>query len=330
VGTRSRVLTVVALAAGAAVAATVGVTLLQTRGETTKATPASAAVTSPRPGAPPLELDFGLRTDPEARALTQAAVLYTQGHRAQAGRVFARYHSLAAQIGAAFSAWPKGGLEALKHLVASHSHSSLAELHLGLAYYWSGRTGDAVAAFKRAASLEPDTSFALNAETILHPEMPPYPLPVFVPSSPPPAGVEQASGRRQLAILSRLAARPGPVAKIYYGIALQGLGRAVSAERQFAAAAAAAPDDPEALAAAAVGRFTKDHPERAFSRLGPLAERFPHAAVVRFHLGYLLVWIGAHNQAVKELRLAVADAPKSVYAVQATKLLAALRHTGTK
>src|SRR2546425_174283 len=63
VGARSRVLTVVALAAAAAVAGTVGVTLLQTRGETTKTAPSSAAVTRPRAGAPPLVLDFGVRAD---------------------------------------------------------------------------------------------------------------------------------------------------------------------------------------------------------------------------------------------------------------------------
>src|SRR6266849_5148181 len=100
---RPWVLTVVALAAAAAVAGTVGVTLLQTRGESTTAT--TGAVTKPRAGAPPLLLDFGVRADTEARALAQAATLYQQGHRVQAGRIFARYHSLEAQIGAAFAAW---------------------------------------------------------------------------------------------------------------------------------------------------------------------------------------------------------------------------------
>ena len=80
--------------------------------------------------------------------------------------------------------------------------------------------------------------------------------------------------------------------KLLYGVALQRLGHQVSAERAFAEAARLAPDDAEAQVAAAVGRFDKTHPERAFSRLGPLSKRFPHAATVRFHLGLLLLWLG--------------------------------------
>lgn len=326
-GAHARVLTVVALAAAGAVAATVGGTLLQTRGTGTSA---AGAVTSPRRGAPPLELSFGLRDDAQARALARAAGLYNRGRRAEAGRIFRSYDSLEARIGAAFSAWPAHGLDELKRLVASHPRSSLATLHLGLAYYWSGRDADAAAAFRRAVRLQPDTPYALSAASFLHPSMPPQPLPLFVPSSPPPAGVARLPGRRQVLALRRLA-RGGDVrARLYYGVALQELGHAVSAEREFAAAAALAPDDPEALAAAAVGRFTKDHPERAFSRLGPLARRFPHAAVVRFHLGYLLVWIGGRAQAAKELRLAVADGPQTVYGKEARSLLAALANNGTK
>src|SRR4051812_5631301 len=114
---RARVLTVVALAAAAAAAATLGVTILQTRGEST-AIP--RAVTKARPGAPPLSLDFGVRSDAEAKALDRAQNLYVKGRRAQAERIFARYSSLEARIGAAFARWPDGGLDELKRLVAAH------------------------------------------------------------------------------------------------------------------------------------------------------------------------------------------------------------------
>src|SRR3954454_7005359 len=100
---RARVLTVVALASAAAVVAVIGVTLLQTRGETTTA---AGSVTKPLTGAPPLELDFGVRADAEARALFNATALYTKGKRTAAGAIFDRYHSLDAQIGSAFSRWP--------------------------------------------------------------------------------------------------------------------------------------------------------------------------------------------------------------------------------
>ena len=55
---RGRVLTIVAGAAVLAVAGTVGITLLQTRGESTTA---PGAVTRPRPGRPPVFLEFGVR-----------------------------------------------------------------------------------------------------------------------------------------------------------------------------------------------------------------------------------------------------------------------------
>lgn len=306
---RQRVLAIVALTGAVVVAATVGIAYLQARGET----PGTTA----RAGSPPLELDFGLRSDAEARALARAETLYNDHHPAAAAKVFARYDSLEAQIGSAFAAWPAHGLDTLKRLVASHPGSALAELHLGLAYYWSGRDADAVAAFRRTESLQPDTPYALSAASILHPNMPRQPLPLFVPRSPQP-------NVKTVEALRRRALGHDVVARIYYGLALQRLGRPLSAERAFASAAAIAPNDPEALAAAAVGRFSKDHPARAFSQLGPLAKRFPKSAVIRFHLGYLLVWIGERKLAAKELKLARTDAPGSIYDRYATTLLTAL------
>ncbi len=326
-GARSRVLTVVALAAAAAVAATVGVTLLQTRGESTAAT--TGAVTKPRAGAPPVILDFGVRADSEARALAHAATLYQQGHRAQAGRIFARYHSLEAQIGSAFAAWPHGGLDTLKHLVATHAQSALAELHLGLAYYWSGRSADAVAALRRAEKVEPDSPAAVSAADVLHSSTPPG-LPFIVTELRPPPGVTSLPAAQELRALARAAAQPDANAKILYGVALWNLRLPVSAERQFVAAATLAPHDPMAQTAAAVGAFSKDRPVLAFSRLGPLTGVFPHAAVVRFHLGVLLLWTREFGKARTQLGLAVADSPGSAYAIQAAKLLAALGSTGTK
>ncbi len=306
---RLRVVAIVGLAAAVVIAATVGIAYLQARGGTTG--------TKARAGSPPLELAFGLRSDAEARALAKAETLYNDHQRAAAAKVFARYDSLEAQIGTAFAAWPAHGLETLKRLVAAHPGSAVAELHLGLAYYWSGRDDDAIAAFHRTETLQPDTPYALSAASILHPDMPRQPLPLFVPSSPQP-------DVKTVEALRRRALGRDVVARIYYGLALQRLGRAISAERAFSAAAAIAPNDPEALVAAAVGRFSKDHPARAFAQLGPLAKRFPHAAVVRFHLGYLLVWIGERKQAAKELKLARAEAPGSVYARYSTTLLGAL------
>jgi len=323
---RTRVVAIVALAAAAAVAAVIGTTLIQTRGETT-AVP--GAVTKPRAGAPPLWLDFGVRSDAEARALAGAQTLYTNGRRTEAGAVFARYDSLEAQIGAAFARWPNGTLDDLKHLVASNPRSSLALLHLGWALYWSGRNADAIAAWQRAATAEPDSPAAVDAQTALHPTMGPG-LPYIIVSVAPPAAVTRLPAAAELKALARAAARPDANAKLLYGIALWNLRRPVSAERQLRAAAALAPHDPAVLTAAAVGAFTKSNPVRAFSRLGPLTGVFRRAAVVRFHLGLLLIWTGQVAKGERQLRLAIADGPQTVYGKQARSLLARLPHNGTK
>jgi tetratricopeptide (TPR) repeat protein len=327
---RTRVLAIVGLAAVAAVAAVVGVTWLQTRGETT--TPAGA-VTAPRSGYPLLELDFGVRADAEARALARAETLYNKGKVAQAAPIFARYDSLAAGIGSAFAAWKQGGgLDALKRLVASHPRSPLAELHLGLAYYWAGRNADAVAAFEKTAKLGPDTPYAVDAENVLHAAMIPG-LPTIVTDLELPAADAKLPAAQQLRRLQLAAAHPDERAKLLYGLALWNLRRPLSAERQFAAAAALAPGDPVARTVAAVGLFTKANPVRAFGKLGPLTGVFPHAAVVRFHLGLLLLWAhgpGWRAKATAQLRLAVADSPQSVYAKEAKVLLASLVKNGTK
>lgn len=321
-GARARVVAIVALAAAAAVAATVGGTLLQTRGESSGA--------STRAGAPPLWLTFGVRTDPEARALSRAAALYTAGRRAQAGAIFARYRSLPAQIGAAFARWPRHTLDDVKLLVASHPRSALAELHLGWALYWSGRDADAVAAWKRAVAVEPDSPAAVYAQAPLHPEMDPQWPFLTLPFEPSPA-LRRLPAAQELRALAAAARRPDPRAKLLYGAALWNvLLRPISAERQFEAAARLAPHDPVALTAAAVGAFSKDDPVRAFARLGPLTGVFPKAAVVRFHLGLLLIWTRQVRKGVHQLRLAIADNPQSPYAREARALLARLPNNGTK
>ena len=107
-----------------------GDTLLQTRGQSTTV---PGAVTAQQPGDPPLKLDFGLSTSAESRALTRAQALYNANHVAQAAAIFARYHSLEAQIGSAYAAWGKDGLATMKSLAAAHPASTVALLHLGIA-----------------------------------------------------------------------------------------------------------------------------------------------------------------------------------------------------
>jgi tetratricopeptide (TPR) repeat protein len=287
---RARVVTIVSIAAAVAVGATVGGTILQTRGESTG--------TTARKGFPPLEL-------PASRALA----LYQAGKHAQAGVLFSRSHSLPAEIGAAFSRWPHGTLDDLKKLVAAHPGSALAELHLGLAYYWSGRDADAAGSWQQAAKVEPDTPYAVTALNFLHPNVAPG-LPLIV--------VETASVPEQ--------AR----AALAAGLTLWREERPVSAKRAFDDAAELAPHDPNVLTAAAVALYSPAHPFAPFPHLGPLTGAYPKAAVVRFHLGELLLWTRQVAKGRAQLRLAIADDPKSAYASAAKLILDELATNGTK
>ena len=226
---------IVATCAVAAAGLTVGITVA-TRTPTPKR-PAGQT------GSPPLVLDLGVRTDREAVALRRAANLYNAGKKGQAARIFDRYGSLDARIGASLSAWPEGfaRLAALAH---DHPESAVAQLHYGLGLYWRGDVPAAKVAWRAARKAEPDTSYAIRAEDLLYPHFP-RGLPTFVPSFEPPAVLDRLSPPTQLAYLRRLAATDGERGKLLYGVALQRLGRQISALREFEAAAALAPRDPE-------------------------------------------------------------------------------------
>jgi len=318
---------VVAVAAAVAAAAIVGATLLQTRGERTTV---PGAVTKPRPGRPPLELDFGVDASAEARALVRGQTLYNGSHVAQAAAIFGRYHSLAAQIGSAFVGWHEDGLATVRRLAAAHPASGVVLLHLGLADYWAGRNADAVTAWEKTAKVGVDSPYGVKAEDLLHPSLKIPGLPYFVLDFQPPRAIRRLPAAEELAALARAATRSDARAKLLYGSALWNLERPLSAERQFEAAARIAPDDPVARTAAAVGAFTKADPVKAFGRLGPLTGVFPRSAVVRFHLGLLLLWAGEQKKAVAQIRLAAADSPSSSYSQDAKTFLARLPSTRSK
>ena len=290
---------------------------------------AAASVTPrPRTGAPPLELSLGVRDDPEARELRRALELYEAGRRAgdrrrraQARMIFARYDSLEAKLGEAFAAWP-GTEDRIEQLGALYPRSALIQLHVGLARLWAD-TGDAGTAWREARDVEPDTPYAVLADDLLHPELAPG-LPVFTPSFP-----YRIPGGTPAAQLEALRADHSRRGLLIYGIALQRLGRPVSARHAFAAALRLAPNDVDALVADAVGRYEKSGPARAFGRLGPLTVRFPGSASVRFHLGVLLLWQGDVKAAKRQLRLARAAEPGSRIAREAERYLQELEMTGT-
>jgi tetratricopeptide (TPR) repeat protein len=320
VSSRSRIWSFVTLAA-LTTAGVVVFGVVATRGHV----PASA---KPRAGHPPLTLALGDRADREARELNRAQRLYAGKRYSQAAAVFGRYRSVEAQVGTALAAWPSGSIQRLEQLQAAHRRSALVALHLGLAYYWDRRDDDALAEWRSAARQQPDTAYAVRADDFLHPRYAPG-LPRFVPSFQPPVRIRALPGPDQVAALRADAARGGAHAKLLYGTALQQLGRPVSAEREFAAAAKLDPDDPDARVAEAVGRFDKGDPARAFGKLGPLTRVFPRSQTVRFHLGLLLLWSAQVKEARKQLEQAQRQAPRSLLGRQAAQYLAALERIGT-
>ena len=287
----------------------------------------NARTLQPRAGHPPLSLDFGVRTDAEAVALRQAATLYGKQQYAAAERIFARHRSVEARIGEAFSAWPDGSLADVERLGSAYPGKGVVQLNLGLARFWAAH-GDAAAAWRRTVERDPDTPYAITASTLLHPNFA-RGMPIFVPAEPFPPEIARLSPPKQLSTLEARAGRSTADA-LRYGVALQRLGHPVSAERVYAEAARKAPGDAEAQTAAAVGRFAKEDPSRAFSRLGPLTRRFPRQPTVRFHLGLLLLWSGEVDEARRQLRFARAADPGSPMAREAQRLLTGIAHVGTK
>ena len=318
-GSRARVLALVLLAAAGAAALAVGGALLQS-GRAEKA--AASAKTAPPPA---LQLNvFG--GGREARALRAGERAYEKGDERKAlarFRSVLREHpsSLEAAVGAAVASWPKGTIAALERLVAEHPASGVARLHLGLALLARGEVEAARKEWREAERRDGDSPSALEAENLLHPRMP-RGRPYFIARALPPR-LARLPLDEQLATLRRRAARGGAAAWIQYGAELQRLGRPLSARVAFDRAVALAPGAVSARTAAAVSRFEKDDPAAAFSRLGPLAREHPRSAVVRFHLGYLLLWLGDLDEAERQLRLAAAGGA-GVYGRTARRLLAEL------
>ena len=308
-----------ALAAAAGVAVAVAATLGSEKRESPEA---HIPEPQPRPGLPPLSLDLGVRADPEARELREAATLYANDRPEQALALFRRHDSLEAKLGAAFASWPESE-DRIEQLGALYPRSALVQLHVGIARFWAG-VGGAQTAWREARDVEPDTPYAVRADDFLRARDFAPGRPVFVPSFP-----YEIEGGTAAAQLDHLEGRRDLRGRLLHGVLLQRLGRPISAQRAFAEALELAPDDVDALVADAVGRYDKGNPSASFSRLGPLSRRFPDAATVRFHLGLLLLWQKDVDEARRQLRLAQRVEPGSIAAREATRFLEELEKAGT-
>lgn len=317
---RARIALIVAVLAVVAGAVVVAAAVLTAEEVPTAA--AGETEPTPRKGFPPLELSFGVRDDAEAAALRSAVELYDAGRRKEAAAIFARHDSLEAKLGAAFTAWPDSE-DRIEQLGALYPRSALVQLHVGLARFWAG-TGGALSAWREARDVEPDTPYAVRADDLIHARNFAPGLPGFIVSFD-----YRLEGETPAEQLELLAADKTLRGRLLYGIALQGLGRPVSARRAFGQALELAPNDVDANVADAVGRYDKGNPSAAFSRLGPLSRRFPDAATVRFHLGLLLLWQRDVREATRQLELARKAEPGSRIAAEAARFLDAVRKAGS-
>jgi tetratricopeptide (TPR) repeat protein len=287
-------------------------------------------VVKPRPGRPPLELEFGLDGRAEARALSRAAALYNGNRIGQAAAIFDRYDSVEAQLGSAFAGWSgPSSLAAVKKIAAANPNDLAALLNLGWAEYQAGRNADAASAWQRAARLGRDSPYGVDADYALHGGPPG--LPPIVTGIALPKAIAHLPAAAQIAALKLAAAKPDARAKLLYGVALWNLLREpLSAERELAAAAKLAPHDDLVRVAAAVALFSRARPRPAFAHLGPLTAVFPHSAAVEFHLGELLLYIGEYRKAATHLQAAIRDDSRSPYAKPARTLLASLNRPRSK
>ena len=309
----------VGLVAAAAAALVVGVAVLQGGDDS-----APAATTDAARPAPPLELGLGVRSDDEAEALREAERLVDEGDRAGGRARFeellaANPESVEAAVGAAIASWPDRTIQRLQGLAAESPESGVVRLHLGLALLASGDEEAARAEWREAERVEPDSPTAIRAEDLLNPQFAPGHPPFVAPLTAQPE-LEGLSPEEQLAELEHQAEAGGVEERLVYGIALQRVGRPVSALEAFESALETDPDSLEAKVADAVGRFDKEDPSQTFSRLGPLADA-DKSGVVRYHLGLGLSWMGQVEAAIRQLRLAREDDPEGFYGREAERLL---------
>ena len=170
-----RVRLIVAAAALAAAAATVGLVLL------TRDAPEQRVEAEP----PPLFLELGERDDAEARALRRAAGLYDDGRLEAARAIFDRYDSPEARVGSAYARWPDS-FEPLED-----EETAVGRLHLGIALAATGAERESREELDEVEAIAPDTPYAVRADDFLHPRTVPG-LPFFLPSREPSRELRRA------------------------------------------------------------------------------------------------------------------------------------------
>ena len=241
------------------------------------------------PHAPPLALAPGRADQCKRRASfgVRPACMRSSA-RAAAGEVFARFDSLEARVGAPAQqpgpVIPSTGLERLDRAESGERRGCRST------------SGSPASGRRRAIPLEAwrrvleranrKSPYAVTAGDLLHPEYA-RGLPIFVPATTAPAAdLRRLPPARQLAALQESGRARSTADRLLYGVALQRLGRARSAEREYRAGGARRParrGGADRRRRGAGSRRTIP-PGRSL-RLGPLTQRgFRRPQTVRFHL----------------------------------------------
>ena len=282
-----------------------------------------------RAGAPPLSLDLGVRVDREAVDLREALRLYEAGKRAR-GRASSSPGTTRSRRGSASRSarWPDGTVARLTQLSGLHPKSAAVQLNLGIARFWAGE-GGAEDAWKSAASTRARHGLRGHRR---------QPAPSGLRAQPADLRPVDGGARRRSAssprphsspLLERRA-RTGTIAdRLFYGVALQRLGKQLSAERVYAAAAEARAEGPRGTGGGG-RRALRQGPARRRRSPGSGRSRatFPKAATVRFHLGLLLLWSGQVKEARRQLELVRTVEPGSPLVGVAERYLDELRKAG--
>lgn len=206
-------------------------------------------------------------------------------------------------VRAAFADWPRGTLDDLEALASDYPGDPVVQFNYGIALDCRGFLENAEQALQSAKRSGKNTQYQIDADVLLHPQYFQDGYPIFVPVSHNPLLVRGSLQQRE--------------------------GHQVSAEQLYARAARLHPNDPEALVAAAVGRFDEDDLNASFSRLGPLVKRFPRSQVAHYYLGLLSVWIGDGKQAIPQFKEALALGPKTALGKQTATLLQKIAQAGS-
>jgi tetratricopeptide (TPR) repeat protein len=207
----------------------------------------------------------------------------------------------------AFRDWPDGSIDTMQRLGLKYPKNARVQLYRGIALLWAGYPSDAQSALESAKKLGRDTIVQVQADNLLHPAF-------FQPTTGPSYPIFQPT-------------RPNPL--LERGSQLQVQGHQISAERLYQQAARKNPNDDEAQVAAAVGLFDEDNLTPAFSRLGPLTQRFPRSQSVRYYLGYLLAWTGQRDASLKQFKKVVALGPDTELGKAAGQFVARISAPGT-